>query len=273
MPKDTSCFPRYLFARHQEAGRYLTADEEASLARLRDQGEPGERITARNELAMRNVLLAVNQAKYWAARLKRPLEACASDALEGLIEAAGQFDPARGRMTTTVIYYIKKCTLASFETQPSVIKIPIDKVFKSLAAEDKDADPTIGQAWRASLVQSFASLAIDHHQADGDWEPADYRNSDAEPDPVTIPESIWEGVRPREARAIRLRFGLEPIERGQAKKAQRGFAASLDEVGKELGVTKERVRQLINAGLAKLRRSPELGQIPLPWDECDDEAA
>jgi RNA polymerase sigma factor, sigma-70 family len=252
----------------------LTAQEEVSLGLKVQQGD----LSARNRLVECNLRLVVNIARR-CLRQHHPLPFL--DLIEegnlGLIRAAELFDPARGiRFSTYATWWIRQSIDRGIMHQSREVRLPIH-VIKNLSAvlrsfrqltQTLQGNPRVeevAQAMGKSVAYVKDCLQQDRHVVSLDA-PV-YQEEDGpslvqsltDTEPSSLEASLEERDLKRQIRQSLLcldvrhrtvlirRFGLDGQE-----------AESLTAIGKELGVTRERIRQLQNEALNLLRRHKEL---------------
>ena len=251
-----------------EVSRYplLKTEEERALARRVQAGDQD----ATEELVRRNLRFVVSVAKKYQNR-GLPLIDLIGEGNVGLMTAAHKFDPDQGvKFISYAVWWIRQAILAALARQGRTVRVPLNRtadlsrVIKASALlRDKlgrEATPAeVAQLTGISpeIVQALAAL----NTADVRLDAAVGRDSDralierfaVEEMPSTESQVIdtfrhaelqraLETLPPRDAKILRLYFGLE----GDREH-------TLDEIGKMLGVTRERVRQLRDRALKRLR--------------------
>ncbi|HVO90897.1 MAG TPA: RNA polymerase sigma factor RpoS [Casimicrobiaceae bacterium] len=248
----------------------LTPDEELRLARAMRAGE----FEARQTLIERNLRLVVSIARHYTNRgLAMP------DLIEegnlGLIHALSKFDPERGfRFTTYATWWIRQSIERAVMNQSRVIRLPahvvkeLNVVLRALRHLETHS-PTSGRDATLEDVAHLLGKSVDdverllryHEQPLSLDAPLDHDPSlsigDAVADDARAPELLlhesalthsvaeWmQALNERQRRVIERRYGLNGQE-----------VATLDELAQELGVTRERVRQIQGEALDKLRTS------------------
>lgn len=251
-----------------EVSRYplLTADEEKALARRVQRGDQD----AMEELVRRNLRFVVSVAKKYQNR-GLPLIDLIGEGNVGLMTAARKFDPDQGvKFISYAVWWIRQAILASLARQGRTVRVPLNRtadlsrVIRATAllrdklgreptpdelsqltgispeivgalatlntaevrldaAAGKDSDRALMERFAMEELPSTEEQVLDR-----------FRNAELERALSTLP--------PRDARILRLYFGLE----GDREH-------TLDEIGKLLGVTRERVRQLRDRALRRLR--------------------
>ncbi len=262
--------------------RLLSAEEEVHYARLALQGDQN----ARQHMIESNLRLVVNIAKRY---LNRGLSF--DDLIEegnlGLIHAVTKFDPERGfRFSTYATWWIRQTIERGIMNQTRAVRLPIH-VLKDLArvlrmvtqlSQKGQSDPTpteIAQACGKPLAEIERLLRLDERALslesaapdDDDWSLLDQLADEQIPSPETSIQAIelqtkihrsLAKLTARQRNIIERRFGLtgdDPI--------------TLEAVGEELGVTRERVRQIQLDALHHLRKILEREGFSRGWIQED----
>lgn len=244
----------------------LSLDQEQKLSARALQGDQ----SAVNELVECNLLLVVSVAKkYYGCGL--PLLDLIQEGNLGLIKAAEKYDGTKGfRFSTYATYWIRQAISRALGDQSRTIRIPANMV--ELLSKVKKASTELTQILHRQptdeeiakhigadldkvqtvmdITQAVSSLdvAVDD---DGETSVGDLIADSHAENPFNnlakeanrqIIESVFETLSNREAEVLRLRFGI-----GADK------PMTLEEVGTHFGVTRERIRQIENKAIRKLR--------------------
>jgi RNA polymerase primary sigma factor len=266
MNESDSGLNRYL----QEIGRIplLTPQQEIELAAKIKKGDAA----ARDRMINANLRLVVTIAHDYV-NLGLPLLDLISEGNIGLTKAVERFDPMKGaKLSTYAMWWIKQSIKRALANQSKTIRLPVhlvDKVAKvrrvSLQmAEELGREPTdnelgeeIGIA--GEKIARLKSLGVRPASIDspiGDDDSTEFGETIGDEEAQTPFEllrdrnlldemdGLLDVLDKREQKVISQRFGLDG-----------GTPKTLEDVGKNFGVTRERIRQLQNIALAKLRRA------------------
>jgi RNA polymerase primary sigma factor len=265
---------RYL----REIGRFplLTPQQEIELAAKIKKGDA----KAREQMINANLRLVVTIAHDYA-NLGLPMLDLISEGNIGLTKAVERFDPAKGaKLSTYAMWWIKQSIKRALANQSKTIRLPVhlgDKLAKmrrvSLQMSDElgrePTDDELGEeiGIASEKVARLKSLGIRPVSLDapiGDDDSTEFGEIIGDEDADTPFEllrdknllhemdGLLDALDKREKKIISQRFGLNG-----------GKPKTLEDVGKNFGVTRERIRQLQNIALAKLRRALSKREDPL----------
>ena len=259
-----------LYLREIGQVKLLTPQEEIDLAARIKKGDK----KAREQMIKANLRLVVKIARDYEG-IGLPLLDLISEGNIGLMKAVERFDPAKGgKLSTYGSWWIKQSIKRALANQSKTIRLPVhlvDKISKMRRTamrlqEELGREPTdeeLGEELgiTASRVSQMRMAAIRPASLDAPIGDEDSNNfaevvQDESADTPyeqleekTVTRMLQEMVKtldPREATILRARFGLDG-----------GPQKTLEEVGQKFGVTRERVRQIQNIALKKLRKMIE----------------
>ena len=252
----------------KEIGRVplLSAEEEVELAIRMSEGD----VAAKKRLSEANLRLVVSIAKRYVGRGMQFLDLIQEGNL-GLIKAVEKFDHTKGfKFSTYATWWIRQAITRAIADQARTIRIPvhmvetINKVKKvnSQLLHENGHEPTNEQiaeklempVEKVREIMRVAQEPVSLETPIGEEEDShlgDFIPDEDAPAPsfgashTMLKEQLAEvlsTLTPREEKVLRLRFGLED-----------GRSRTLEEVGKEFNVTRERIRQIEAKALRKLR--------------------
>lgn len=243
----------------------LTAAEEAALARRARAGD----VAARQHLIAANLRLVVSIAARYRGM---PLDDLVQEGNIGLMRAVEKYDPSRGwRLSTYATWWITQAITRALAEQSRQIRTPVHlveraarirKVADQLAAINGET-PSVAEiaaamgrpaAWVAAAVNAMiAPASLDRRDAEGialiDVLPGgdgDVGAAVADDDTAARVRALLARLTPRERLIVAQYYGLDGHE-----------PRTLEEVGDAIGLTRERVRQIIAAALRRLRAVAE----------------
>ncbi|MBE6871163.1 MAG: RNA polymerase sigma factor RpoD [Ruminococcaceae bacterium] len=244
----------------------LSPDEETELAVRMANGD----VDAKKRLAEANLRLVVSIAKRHVGRGMLFLDLIQEGNL-GLIKAVDKFDYTKGyKFSTYATWWIRQAITRAIADQARTIRIPVHMVetiarvvrvqrqlVQELCHEPTAADIAAETGMSVEKVREVMKIAQEPVSLEtpigeeedthlGDFIPDDDAPAPAEAASYTLLKEqlveVLKTLTPREEKVLRLRFGLED-----------GRTRTLEEVGKEFDVTRERIRQIEAKALRKLR--------------------
>ena len=265
VPRQQRMLDQYL----QEIGQIplLTPDEEVELARRIKQGDQD----ALHRLTRANLRFVVSVAKKYQGQ-GLTLADLLNEGNYGLIKAAQRFDETRGfKFISYAVWWIRQAILQALAEQSRVVRLPlnrigtISKIRKTSAklAQTHERQPNIEELAkeldvdvekvREAMQHTGRHLSMDApFNEDDDNSLLDVLPNDenTSPDDTLMDESLKIDIEralsmlhPREAEITRLYFGIG-----------REHPLTLEEIGQRFGLTRERVRQIKEKALRKLRQ-------------------
>jgi len=264
--RDTASLDKYL----QEIGRVdlITAEEEVELAQKIKAGDQN----ALEKLTKANLRFVVSVSKQYQNQ-GLTLPDLINEGNLGLIKAAKRFDETRGfKFISYAVWWIRQSILQALAEQSRIVRLPlnkigsINKINKAFARLEQEFErpPTAEEIAdyvelsitevKESLKNSGRHVSMDAPLIDGeDSNMYDVLRSDESPSPDSelMVESLRKEIRraldtlsPREADVISSYFGLN-----------KGHAMTLEEIGEKFDLTRERVRQIKEKAVRRLKHT------------------
>jgi RNA polymerase primary sigma factor len=263
--------PLKLYVRQIGDGRLLTRDEERELARRKDEGDEA----AKRRLIECNLRLVMSITRNYT-KAGVPLLDLIQEGNLGLIRAVEKFDYRMGyKLSTYATWWIRQAITRALADQGRLIRLPVHvadqvrRVVRSrrILAQKLNRDPTIKEMAKESgflekRVKELLELVEDPVSLETPVGDGESLYSDLiEDETMGQPES----ATAEKLQAVELQQALERLEPRLRDVLERRFGLSgrnpqtLEHIGRELGITRERVRQLETRALKELRSTaPEL---------------
>ena len=261
---DRDILDQYLYEVSQTP--LLSAQQEIAIARRVRAGDE----EAMQELVKRNLRFVISVAKKYQNR-GMALTDLIGEGNVGLLTAARKFDPDQGvKFISYAVWWIRQAILAALARQGRTVRVPLNRTAdlsriirtaetlrQELRREPTPEELAAATGLSLDVVQSLAALNTADVRLDAPLDPEGERSlldrfvadeqTDAESQAMDkfLSEEIDRALRtlaPRDAKVLRLYFGLDG-----------GREHTLEEIGGMLGVTRERVRQLRDRALKRLK--------------------
>ncbi len=259
----------------------LTPEEEIELGKRIMAGDE----EAKKKLVESNLRLVVSIAKRWVGKTSMSFSDLIQEGNLGLIKAVDRFDYRRGfHFSTYGTWWIRQAISRAIADQARTIRLPVHMVetinklgrvtrqlWQALGREPTDAEIADKMGITEDKVCEIKKIAQEPTSLEspageeGDSEVYDFVVDENAKSPVdsvvqTILKeqllSVIDTLTPREQKVIRLRYGIDDAH-----------PRTLEEVGKEFNVTRERIRQIEAKALRKLRNPSRSKKLKDFWDE------
>lgn len=258
----------------------LSREEELALARKAGAGD----LEAREQLITANLRLVIHTAKKYVSYGNQKshnlsLSDLAQEGSIGLIKAVEKFDPERGKLSTYATWWIRQTIFRAIANQGGTIRVPIHMweqithltkkenelrlQFKREPTSEELAEElgiTLERVRNIKKTRELEPFSLE--RPIGEDQETTLKDFLSDPDP-SVEEQVEQkqlkenlsillkSLTPREQKVIKDRFGLNGS----------GRPKTLEEMGQELGITREGVRQIEIKVLSKLKQNPQVQRL------------
>ena len=245
----------------------LTSEEELDLANRMKEGDE----YAKNKLSESNLRLVVSIAKRYVSRTNMQFLDLIQEGNLGLIKAVEKFDPSKGfRFSTYATWWIRQAITRAIADQSRTIRIPVHMVetINKLVRATRELTQKLNREPTTEELSEYLGISEERINEvrkitldpislenpigeEDDSKVGDFVEDESTKSPLEVTtqkllrEQLLETIEtltPREQKVLRLRYGLDD-----------GHTRTLEEVGREFNVTRERIRQIEAKSLKKLR--------------------
>ncbi len=259
----------------------LSPEEEVELGKRIMAGDE----EAKQKLVEANLRLVVSIAKRWVGKTSMSFSDLIQEGNMGLIKAVDRFDYRRGfHFSTYGTWWIRQAISRAIADQARTIRLPVHMVetinklsrttrqlWQQLGREPTDAEVAEKMGMTEEKVSEIKKIALEPTSLEspageeGDSEVYDFVVDENAKSPVDSVVStilkeqllaVIDTLTPREQKVIRLRYGLDDAH-----------PRTLEEVGREFNVTRERIRQIEAKALRKLRNPNRSKKLKDFWDD------
>ncbi|MCK5307682.1 MAG: sigma-70 family RNA polymerase sigma factor [Zetaproteobacteria bacterium] len=277
MAKRRSLDPMTIYMRELSRYSLLTAQEEVNYSRAIAKGDE----SARQKMINSNLRLVVKIARRYINR-GLPLADMIEEGNIGLMRAVEKFDDAHGcRFSTYATWWIRQSVERAIMNQARTIRLPVhvgkeynsmlrtsNELRASLGREPTESEIALRMGKPNARIQTLLGAAVPTESADstlhddGDFTLYDITEDESAQLPgdrldCTIRDDMLMGwmqkLTPKEQEVVRLRYGLDQVS----------DPWTLEAIGRHMGVTRERIRQIQVVALQKLRTIMDAEKITL----------